>query len=128
MSSRGVEAGLARQVADQLTAHDALSAHARDELGISDTLRARPLQAALASAASFAAGAILPLAVTAMTPPQALMPVVAASSLAFLALLGGVAARAGGASVLRGAVRVTFWSALAMALTAGVGSLFGTAV
>ncbi len=126
--ARGLEPSLALQVADQLTAHDALSAHARDELGISDTLRARPLQAALASAASFAAGAILPLAVTAMTPPQALMPVVAASSLAFLALLGGVAARAGGASVLRGAVRVTFWSALAMALTAGVGSLFGTAV
>jgi vacuolar iron transporter family protein len=126
--ARGLEPSLALQVADQLTARDALSAHARDELGISDTLRARPLQAALASAASFAAGAILPLAVTAMTPPQALMPVVAASSLAFLALLGGVAARAGGASVLRGAVRVTFWSALAMALTAGVGSLFGTAV
>ncbi len=126
--ARGLEPSLAQQVADQLTAHDALSAHARDELGISDALRARPLQAALASAASFAAGAALPLAVTALTPVHALLPIVAGTSLAFLALLGGVAARAGGASVLRGAVRVTFWSALAMALTAGVGKLFGTAV
>ena len=126
--ARGLEPSLAQQVADQLTAHDALSAHARDELGITEALRARPLQAALASAASFAAGAALPLAVTALTPPSALMPVVAGSSLAFLALLGGVAARAGGAGVLRGAVRVTFWSALAMALTAAVGKLFGTAV
>jgi VIT1/CCC1 family predicted Fe2+/Mn2+ transporter len=126
--ARGLEPALALQVADQLTAHDALSAHARDELGISETLRARPLQAALASAASFAVGAVLPLAVTALTPAHALMPVVAGSSLVFLALLGGVAARAGGASVLRGAFRVTFWSALAMAATAGVGSLFGTAV
>ncbi len=125
--ARGLDPSLARQVADQLTARDALSAHARDELGISDTLRARPLQAALASAASFAVGAALPLAVTALTPGSVLMPVVAGSSLAFLALLGGVAARAGGARVLRGAIRVTFWSALAMALTAGVGSLFGTA-
>jgi VIT1/CCC1 family predicted Fe2+/Mn2+ transporter len=126
--ARGLEPWLARQVADQLTARDALSAHARDELGISDTLRARPLQAALASAASFAVGAVLPLAVTALAPAPSLIPVVAGSSLAFLALLGGVAARAGGASMIRGAARVTFWSALAMALTAGVGSLFGTAV
>ncbi len=126
--ARGLEPSLAQQVADQLTAHDALSAHARDELGISDALRARPLQAALASAASFAAGAALPLSVTAVTPAHALIPVVAGTSLAFLALLGGVAARAGGASVLRGAIRVTFWSALAMALTAAVGKLFGTAV
>jgi VIT1/CCC1 family predicted Fe2+/Mn2+ transporter len=126
--ARGLEPSLARQVADQLTAHDALSAHARDELGISETLRARPLQAALASAASFAVGAVLPLGVTALTPAPALIPVVGGTSLAFLALLGGVAARAGGAGVLRGAIRVTFWSALAMALTAGVGSLFGTAV
>ena len=127
-TSRGLDASLARQVADQLTAHDALGAHARDELGITEALRARPVQAALASAASFAAGAILPLAVTALSPPQALIPVVAGTSLAFLALLGGVAARAGGASVLKGAIRVTFWSALAMAATAAVGKLFGTAV
>ena len=127
-TSRGLDPSLARQVADQLTAHDALGAHARDELGITEALRARPVQAALASAASFAAGAILPLAVTALSPPQALIPVVAGTSLAFLALLGGVAARAGGASVLKGAIRVTFWSALAMAVTAAVGKLFGTAV
>ena len=126
--SRGLDPSLARQVADQLTAHDALGAHARDELGITEALRARPVQAALASAASFAAGAILPLAVTALSPPPVLIPVVAGTSLAFLALLGGVAARAGGASVLKGAVRVTFWSALAMAVTAAVGKLFGTAV
>ena len=127
-TSRGLDPSLARQVADQLTAHDALGAHARDELGITEALRARPVQAALASAASFAAGAILPLAVTALSPPQVLIPVVAGTSLAFLALLGGVAARAGGASVLKGAIRVTFWSALAMAVTAAVGKLFGTAV
>jgi vacuolar iron transporter family protein len=126
--SRGLDPSLARQVADQLTAHDALGAHARDELGITEALRARPGQAALASAASFAAGAILPLAVTALSPLQVLIPVVAGTSLAFLALLGGVAARAGGASVLKGAIRVTFWSALAMAVTAAVGKLFGTAV
>jgi len=126
--SRGLDHSLARQVADQLTAHDALSAHARDELGITEALRARPLQAALASASSFAVGAALPLAITAATPPQALIPVVAGTSLAFLALLGGVAARAGGAGVLKGAIRVTFWSALAMAVTAAVGKLFGTAV
>jgi len=127
-TSRGLDPSLARQVADQLTAHDALGAHARDELGITEALRARPVQAALASAASFAAGAILPLAVTALSPPPVLIPVVAGTSLAFLALLGGVAARAGGASVLKGAIRVTFWSALAMAVTAAVGKLFGTAV
>ena len=127
-TSRGLDPSLARQVADQLTAHDALGAHARDELGITEALRARPVQAALASAASFAAGAILPLAVTALSPPEVLIPVVAGTSLAFLALLGGVAARAGGASVLKGAIRVTFWSALAMAVTAAVGKLFGTAV
>ncbi len=126
--ARGLDPSLARQVADQLTAHDALSAHARDELGITEALRARPLQAALASASSFAVGAALPLAITAATPPQALIPVVAGASLALLALLGGVAARAGGASVLKGAIRVTFWSALAMAATAAVGKLFGTAV
>jgi VIT1/CCC1 family predicted Fe2+/Mn2+ transporter len=123
---RGLDAALAKQVADQLMAHDALGAHARDELGISETLSARPIQAALASAASFAAGAVLPLLVTALVPPASLIPAVCATSLAFLALLGGLAARAGGAGVAVGAMRVTFWGALAMGLTAGVGALFGT--
>ena len=108
-------------------AHDALGAHARDELGISATFSARPIQAALASAASFAVGAAMPLAVTAIAPVAGLIPLVAASSLLFLALLGGLAARAGGAGVGLGAIRVTFWGALAMAATAGVGALFGTA-
>ena len=111
-----------------MTAHDALGAHARDELGITDTLRARPLQAALASAASFAVGAALPLLVTALTPETILIPLVSGTSLAFLALLGAVAAKAGGAGVMVGAVRVLFWGALAMASTAAVGALFGTAV
>jgi len=124
--ARGLDSSLAKQVADQLMAHDALGAHARDELGISDTLRARPIQAALASAGSFAVGAAMPLLVTAVTPVSVLIPLVSGTSLAFLALLGGVAARAGGAGVTKGAIRVTFWGALAMALTAGVGSLFGT--
>ena len=125
--ARGLDRKLARQVADQLMAHDALGAHARDELGISATFSARPIQAALASAASFAVGAAMPLAVTAIAPVAGLIPLVAASSLLFLALLGGLAARAGGAGVGLGAVRVTFWGALAMAATAGVGALFGTA-
>ncbi len=125
---RGLDPSLAKKVADQLMAHDALGAHARDELGISETFRARPMQAALASAGSFAVGAILPLAVTALAPAAALIPLVSGTSLVFLGLLGGVAARTGGAGVLRGAARVTFWGALAMALTAGVGSLFGTTV
>ncbi len=123
---RGVEPVLARQVAEQLMAHDALGAHARDELGISETMSARPIQAALTSAASFAAGAALPLLVVAMVSAPALIPAVSATSLAFLALLGGLAARVGGARVAVGAMRVTFWGALAMALTAGVGALFGT--
>ena len=123
---RGLDAPLARQVADQLMAHDALGAHARDELGISDTLTARPIQAALASAASFAVGAALPLLVTMLSPDHLLILLVSATSLVFLALLGGVAARAGGAPVGVGALRVTFWGALAMALTAAVGTLFGT--
>jgi len=122
---RGVEPVLARQVAEQLMAHDALGAHARDELGISETMSARPIQAALTSAASFAAGAALPLLVVAMAAPPALIPAVSATSLAFLALLGGLAARVGGARVAVGAMRVTFWGALAMALTAGVGAFFG---
>lgn len=123
---RGVEPVLARQLAEQLMAHDALGAHARDELGISEAMSARPIQAALTSAASFAAGAALPLLVVAMVAAPALIPAVSATSLAFLALLGGLAARVGGARVAVGAMRVTFWGALAMALTAGVGALFGT--
>ena len=123
---RGLDPELALQVAKQLMAHDALSAHARDELGFSETQRARPLQAALTSAVSFAVGAALPLTVTALAPPSALIPLVAATSLVFLALLGGWAAHTGGASIKMGAMRVTFWGALAMVVTAGVGALFGT--
>lgn len=125
---RGLDPALAKQVADQLMAHDALEAHARDELGISSTLSARPVQAALASAASFAVGAAMPLVVTAICPPPDLIYLVSGTSLFFLALLGGVAARVGGAGITAGAIRVTFWGALAMAVTAGVGALFGTAV
>jgi VIT1/CCC1 family predicted Fe2+/Mn2+ transporter len=123
---RGLDPVLAKRVAEELMAHDALGAHARDELGISKTLRARPIQAALASAASFAVGAALPLVVTVLSPPRTLSPLLSGTSLAFLAILGGAAARAGGAGVLIGAARVTFWGALAMALTAGIGTLFGT--
>jgi VIT1/CCC1 family predicted Fe2+/Mn2+ transporter len=126
--SRGLDPALAMQVADQLMAHDALETHARDELGISSTLSARPVQAALASAASFAVGAAMPLVVTAICPPPDLIYLVSGTSLFFLALLGGVAARVGGAGITAGAIRVTFWGALAMAVTAGVGALFGTAV
>jgi VIT1/CCC1 family predicted Fe2+/Mn2+ transporter len=122
---RGLSPALARKVANQLMAHDSLGAHVRDELGISDALSARPIQAALASAASFAIGAALPLLVTLYAPESGLIPWVSATSLGFLALLGGVAARAGGAPVTVAAVRVTFWGALAMGLTAGVGALFG---
>jgi vacuolar iron transporter family protein len=125
---RGLDPTLAKQVAEQLMARDALGAHARDELGISETLRARPVQAALASAGSFAVGAALPLLVTALVPQAALSIAVSGTSLLFLALLGGLAARAGGADVARGAIRVTFWGALAMGITAGVGALFGTIV
>jgi VIT1/CCC1 family predicted Fe2+/Mn2+ transporter len=125
---RGLEAALAGRVADQLMAHDALGAHARDELGISAALAAKPVQAALASAASFALGAALPLVVTLLAPARTLVWWVAATALVFLAVLGVVAARTGGADPLRGAWRVTFWGALAMAVTAGVGSLFGAAV
>ena len=124
---RGLDARLAAEVAKQLMAHDALGAHARDELGIFETLSARPVQAALASAATFAMGAALPLVVLVVAPPQALIWGVAASALLSLALLGALAARAGGASVIHAAVRVTFWGALAMALTAGVGRFFGVA-
>ena len=109
-------------------AHDALGAHARDELGMSDALAARPIQAALASAGSFAAGAAMPILVTAIAPAATLIPLVSGTSLVFLALLGGLAARVGGAGVTIGAIRVTFWGALAMAVSAGVGCLFGTVV
>jgi VIT1/CCC1 family predicted Fe2+/Mn2+ transporter len=125
---RGLDPALARQVAEQLMAHDALGAHARDELGISDTVSARPLQAALASAASFAVGAALPLGVATVAPLAGLIPLVAGTSLVFLALLGALAARAGGARMAVGALRVTFWGALAMGLTAGIGALFGAVV
>ncbi len=123
--SRGLASGLAQQVAEQLMNHDALGAHARDELGISESLSARPIQAALASAASFAVGAVLPLAVTALAPEAGLIAWVSGTSLVFLAALGAIAARVGGAGILLGAWRVTFWGALAMAITAAVGALFG---
>lgn len=123
--ARGLDAELAAQVATQLMAHDALGAHARDELGIVETLVARPVQAALASAATFAVGAALPLLVVLVAPVSVRMWAVSGGSLLFLALLGLLAGRAGGASVLAAAARVTFWGALAMALTAGVGALFG---
>lgn len=125
---RGLDAALARQVAEQLTARDALGAHARDELGISAVHAARPVQAALASAATFAVGAALPVLMTAIVPVTRVIAIVAAASLVFLALLGGVAARAGGASMTRGAVRVTFWGAFALALTALIGRVFGATV
>jgi len=117
--ARGLDPSLAKQVAEQLMAHDAIGAHARDELGISENLRAASDQAALTSAGSFAVGSAMPLLVTAITPAAALIPLVSGTSLVFLALLGGLAARAGGAGVTMGAIRVTFWGALAMALTAG---------
>lgn len=125
---RGVEPALARQVADQLMAKDALMAHARDELGISEITTARPVQAALTSAATFAVGAAMPLLMVIASPATVLVPVVSAASLAFLALLGAIGAKAGGANILRATARVTFWGALAMALTAGIGALFGTVV
>jgi VIT1/CCC1 family predicted Fe2+/Mn2+ transporter len=125
---RGVEIGLARQVAAQLMAHDSLGAHARDELGISDTLTARPIQAALTSAATFSVGAALPLAAVAVAPVEHAIPVVSVASLACLALLGGVSARAGGAGTLKAAFRVTLWGVLAMAATAAIGAVFGTVV
>ncbi|HEY8887348.1 MAG TPA: VIT1/CCC1 transporter family protein, partial [Gallionella sp.] len=124
---RGLDAALAAEVATQLTKHDALGAHARDELGISETLTARPVQAALASAGTFSVGAVLPLLVVLLAPVSALVWAVSVSSLLFLALLGWLAARTGGAPVIISVIRVTFWGALAMALTAGVGSLFGVA-
>jgi VIT1/CCC1 family predicted Fe2+/Mn2+ transporter len=125
---RGLEPALARQVAEQLMAHDALGAHARDELGIISGQTARPVQAAIASACTFAVGAALPLFAVALAPERWTIPIVSVAALAFLALLGALAARAGGAGPARGALRVTFWGALAMALTAGIGALFGRVV
>jgi vacuolar iron transporter family protein len=122
--ARGVAPNLAQQVAEQLMSHDAIGAHSRDELGISETFRARPIQAALTSALSFAVGAALPLLMIALAPEKTMIVVVAGTSLVFLALLGGVSARVGGANVVTGAIRVTFWGALAMGLTAWVGALF----
>jgi len=125
---RGVEKALAQQVAQQLMAKDALTAHARDELGISEITTARPVQAALTSAGTFSLGAAMPLLMVIVSPAGALVPIVSAASLGFLALLGAIGARAGGANVLRATARVTVWGALAMALTAGIGKLFGTVV
>lgn len=123
---RGLDTGLAKQVAEQLMEKDALGAHARDELGISEISTARPVQAALTSAATFATGAALPLVIAAIFPVAALVWAVSVCSLAFLAVLGGIAARTGGASIAKGALRIAFWGALALAITAGVGALFGT--
>ncbi|MGZ8424435.1 MAG: VIT1/CCC1 transporter family protein [Candidatus Binatia bacterium] len=125
---RGLDPTLANQVAEQLMAKDALAAHARDELGISETISARPVQAALTSAGTFAVGAALPLLVVVIAPVTSLVALVTGTSLFFLALLGALAAQAGGAGILTGTVRVTFWGALAMAITAGIGALFGTVV
>ena len=126
--ARGVEAGLARQVAQQLMAKDALGAHARDELGMSEITAARPIQAALTSAATFSVGAAAPLVLLLLSPSELLIPIVAAGSLLFLAVLGFLGAKIGGAAILRPIVRVTFWGALAMALTAGIGAIVGTVV
>lgn len=123
--ARGLTSELAGQVAEKLMEHDALGAHARDEIGITESGKARPIQAAVSSAATFTTGAALPLCVAWLVPLSHLISLVAFLSLAFLAVLGGIAARAGGAPILRASVRVTFWGALAMALTAGVGRLFG---
>jgi VIT1/CCC1 family predicted Fe2+/Mn2+ transporter len=125
---RGLDRDLAGQVAGQLMARDALTTHARDELGITEMLRARPLQAAFASAASFGVGAAVPLAAAAIIAPPAIVPTVIGTAIVCLAALGGLAARTGGAPLLAGIFRVVFWGALAMALTAGVGALFGTVV
>lgn len=126
--ARGLSKELAKQVAEQLMAHDALGAHARDELGITDASTARPLQAAIASATSFSCGALLPVIAAALVPVGAVLVAVPATALVFLASLGAIAARAGGAPMGLAAARVTFWGALAMAATAGIGELFGTVV
>ena len=124
--SRGVEPGLARQIAEQLMAKDALGAHARDELGISEVTTARPVQAALTSAATFSAGAAAPLALALVSPSSWRIPAISLGSLVFLALLGMIGAKAGGANILKPTIRVTFWGALAMGVTAGIGAIFGT--
>ncbi|MFD1252565.1 VIT family protein [Devosia equisanguinis] len=123
--ARGLDRTLARQVAEQLTSKDALAAHARDELGISETIATRPVQAALVSALTFATGAILPILVAVFSPPALVVWLVAASTLVGLAILGGLGASAGGARLVRGALRVTFWGAFAMAVTAAIGAVFG---
>lgn len=125
---RGLEPALAGEVAAQLMKHDALGTHARDELGINQVHKARPIQAASASAASYAAGALIPLLAGFLSPPPALIPAVAGASLLMLATLGALAAHAGGANIAAGTLRVTFWGALAMMITAGVGAAFGTAI
>jgi VIT1/CCC1 family predicted Fe2+/Mn2+ transporter len=124
----GVDRALARQVAEQLTANDALTAHACDELGISEITAARPVQATLPAVATFSAGAAMPLAMVLVSPASALVPIVSAASLGLLALLGAIGAKAGGSSILRATARVTFWGALAMVLIAGIGKLFGAVV
>ena len=126
--NRGLKNELAQQVADQLMAHDALASHARDELGLSEIHAARPIQAAMASASTFAVGAALPLLMILISPESIMMPIVAGSSLVFLALMGALAARVGGAGIVAGAARVTLWGALAMAATAAIGALFGQVV
>jgi VIT1/CCC1 family predicted Fe2+/Mn2+ transporter len=126
--ARGLDPSLAKQVATSLMAHDALSAHSKDELGITDAMSAKPLQAAFASALSFAIGAALPLLVVMLAPHENLVPFTVVTSLVFLAFLGGLAASAGGASVKKGVIRVVFWSALSMAVAAGIGAIFGTVV
>jgi VIT1/CCC1 family predicted Fe2+/Mn2+ transporter len=125
---RGLSPALAKQVSDELMAHDALGAHARDELGITEAVTPHPVQAAIASASSFFTGAALPLIVVLLLPLQIIIPAVSIASLVFLALLGAIAAKTGGASMVKGALRVTFWGALALAVTAGIGALVGTAV
>lgn len=125
--ARGLDETLARQVAEKLTANDALGAHARDELGISETIVAHPIQAALVSAATFSIGAVVPLVVAALSPTAQITSIVAVTTLVGLAVLGGLGASAGGAGIIKGAVRVTFWGALAMAATAVVGTVFGVA-
>ena len=125
---RGLSPALAKQVSDELMAHDALGAHARDELGITEAVIPHPVQAALASAASFFMGAALPLIVVLLLPLQIIIPAVSIASLVFLGSLGAIAAKTGGASMMKGALRVTFWGALALAVTAGIGALVGTAV
>jgi VIT1/CCC1 family predicted Fe2+/Mn2+ transporter len=125
---RGLDPSLAKQVADQLMAHDAIGAHARDELGITETLSPHPIQAAFASASSFAVGAAMPLVVTVLAPGTGMIIAVSGASLLFLALLGALAARVGGAPIVPSVLRITFWGALAMGITAGIGTLVGTVV